>query len=175
MSLCDLGQPDLPDTGGTCCAGAAVYDPSRCTCWRPVYDLEQAKPQPAAPQVRERMCGDCAYRPSSPERRGEDGYVGDGDLLEDLAAEGKPFWCHDGIRRPVRLVHPSGMEIPGHPAAYDPPKIGGMPFRADGRPALLCAGWAARGRAIAERAAADVPACPGCESPICPDCTRSAR
>lgn len=150
MSLCDLGQhPDLPDTGGTCCYGAAVYGPHRCTCWRPVYDLDQAEPQPGIPEVRERMCGDCAYRPGSPEQRGDDGVAGDGDLLESLAASGTPFWCHDGIRRPVKLVHPSGVEIPGHPANYDPPRLGAMPFRADGRPALLCAGWAARGRAIA--------------------------
>jgi hypothetical protein len=154
MSLCDFGQhPDLPDTGGTCCAGAAIYGPHRCTCWTPVYDTEQAAPLVDVPRVRDRMCNDCAYRPDSPEKRGDPDVAGDADLLEDLAAGGTPFWCHDGIRRPVKLVHPTGMEIPGHAADYDPPKIGGIPFRADGRMALLCAGWAARGRAI-ERGAA---------------------
>jgi hypothetical protein len=175
MTLCDLGQnPDLPDTGGTCCYGAALYGPHRCNCWTPVYDVEQAELQPGIPTVRERMCPDCAYRPDSPERRGDADVANDADQLESLASSGTPFWCHDGIRRPVLLRHPSGIEIPGHAAAYDPPQLAGMPFRADGRPALLCAGWAARGRALAPRPpAADVPPCTGCDSPLCPDCTRS--
>lgn len=63
---------------------------------------------------------------------------------------GEPFWCHDGIRRPVAWRHPNlpGVVIPGSPSDYQPPMIGGVPFRADGRPAALCAGWVARAAAI---------------------------
>lgn len=147
---CDLGQhPNLPDTGGICCYGAAVYGPHRCTCWTPVYDVEQTDPMPDIPRVRpDGMCGGCAYRPGSPERQGDPEHAGDADTLEQLAATSVPFWCHDGIRRPVKLVHPSGVEIPGHAADYDPPTVGAVPFRANGRMAYLCAGWAARNRAL---------------------------
>lgn len=148
MSFC-FADVRLPDTGGACCWGAAASGPDRCTCWTPVFDRDQAEPVPAIPEVRDRMCGDCAYRPGSPEKVGDPEHEGDAETLEHLAASGTPFWCHDGMRRPVVLRHPSGAEIPGHVAAYEPPRIGGIPFRADGRPGLLCAGWAARGRAIA--------------------------
>lgn len=147
-------RPDLPDAGeGMCCAGAAINGPHRCTCWRPVYDIEQVDPLPDVPQVRPAgMCGDCAYRPGSPERQGDPDHAGDAELLDDLAASGTPFWCHDGIRRPARWVHPpTGIEVPGHPADYEPPMVGAVPFRANGRMAFLCAGWAARGRALAAR------------------------
>lgn len=151
MSLCHVGQHrDLPDTGGICCWGAAEYGPHRCTCWLPVYDREQTPPVPADPVVRpDGMCGDCAYRPGSPEKRGDPDHAGDADQLEDLAAGAGRFFCHDGIRRPTKLVHPSGVEIPGHAADYDPPIRDGVPYRADGTPGFLCAGWDARRRALA--------------------------
>lgn len=136
---------DLPEVGhGGCCYGAAVYGPERCTCWEPVYDLEQRAPRPAAPAVRPTACADCAYRPDSPERSGARGYAGDVDTLDELVEAGQPFYCHQGIRRPVRLRHPEGVEVDGHPADYDPPLVGGVPYRADGTPAEVCAGWAAR-------------------------------
>lgn len=156
--MCVLQEnPDLPDTGGTCCYGAGVYGPGRCTCWVPEYDLEQADLDPmlrswveagVKPNTRQLMCQDCAYRPGSPERTGTDGYNGDADELEALAALGRPFFCHQGIRKPVRLRHPSGPVIDGHAAAYSPPITAGVPWRADGTPAELCAGWAARRRAL---------------------------
>lgn len=138
---------ELPDAGrGTCCMGAAVYGPQRCTCWVPVHDLEQQpiKPGWPMPPVPLKMCGDCAYRPRSPERQGEAGYAGDEDLLEDLVTSGKPFYCHAGIRRIATLRHPSGAEVPGHPGAYDPPILANVPYKADGTPANLCAGWLLR-------------------------------
>lgn len=162
MSLCGeaFGNPDWPDAGeGTCCAGAAMFGPHRCTCWTPVYDLEQRPIRPdlvgwlaagVHPDTRPRMCEGCAYRPDSPERRGDPRHVGDADELERIAAESR-FWCHVGIRRITGYVHPSGARAPGHPAAYDPPTLGAVPFCADGAPAQLCAGWAARRRAITGR------------------------
>lgn len=152
-----ISNPDLPDTGGGCCYGADVYGPGNCTCWTPVYDLDQTEPDPLAvrllaagvtPTVRPTMCGDCAYRPASPEKAGDPEHAGDAESLEDLAASGTPFWCHDGMRRPVRWVHPSGAEIPGHEAAYDPPLVAAVPYRADGQPGYQCAGWDARRRAL---------------------------
>ncbi len=156
MSL--IANPALPDTGGGCCWGADLYGPGYCTCWTPVYDLDQAEPDPLAvrllaggitPTVRATMCGDCAYRPASPEKLGDPQHVGDAESLEHLAASATPFWCHDGMRRPIAWRHPSGAEIPGHEAAYAPRIVDAVPYRADGQPGYQCAGWDARRRAIA--------------------------
>lgn len=158
--MCHIDQqaPDLPDVGvGGCCWGEIVGGPGRCTCWTPRYDLEQTAPDPEVarwlaagvqPNTRQRMCADCAYRPGSPERTGDETYAGDAETLEQLAAGGDRFWCHQGIRRPVEWSHPAGVTIPGQPAAYAPPVVAGVPYRADGTPAELCAGWAARRRAL---------------------------
>lgn len=148
---------DLPDAGdGICCIGAVMGGPQRCTCWVPVYDLEQERPEPAPIGARTARCADCAYLKNSPESKGADGYQGDPESLEQMVRDGSPFACHQGIRKPVRYVHPSGMEIPGHPAAYDPPVIDGVPYKADGTPADLCAGWAARRAKYLEREASHV-------------------
>lgn len=136
---------DLPDAGdGMCCMGAAVYGKDRCTCWEPVYDLEQQPLEPGGMGLRTKMCADCAYRPNSPERTGTEGYNGDAEFLDGLILSGEFFACHQGVRRPVAWRHPSGVEIPGHPAGYAPPLLDGKPHKADGTPADLCAGWAAR-------------------------------
>lgn len=162
MTYCDQeAPPGFPDAGQrACCIGAAVYGPDRCTCWVVVHDLDQADPDPAAPAtVRDGMCPDCAYRPGSPERSGDERAAGDAQALEQLAADGTPFWCHEGIRRPVAYRHePTGTEVParevpGSDLAYRPPVIDGRPYRADGDPARQCAGWDARRRALATRAA----------------------
>nr|MDT0660822.1 hypothetical protein [Micromonospora sp. DSM 115978] len=62
----------------------------------------------------------------------------------DLAVPTTPFWCHQGMRRPFRWEHPDGRTVDGSPDDYQPPTLAGVPFRADGSPGLLCAGWAAR-------------------------------
>lgn len=151
------GELFPPVGGGGCCVGSAVYGPAGCTCWTPEYDLpqqpvdEQARQWLAAgvqPVTRRRMCADCAYRPDSPEKRGASTHQGDAQFLEDIAARGERFWCHQGMRRPLRWVHPAGAEIRGHEAAYRPPIVDGVPYRADGTPGELCAGWAARHRAL---------------------------
>lgn len=144
--ICLLEDKDLPETPEPwCCEGAASMGPGRCTCWEPVYDLDQQEPRTQEPAgVRPEMCVDCAYRPGSPERRGEEDYKGDQDLLDALVVTGRPFWCHQGVRRPVKYRHPCGMEIEGHPAEYRPPLVAGRPYKADGSPSDLCGGWAAR-------------------------------
>jgi len=151
-------NPNLPDTGGGCCIGADVYGPGRCTCWVPIYDLDQTTPDPMAgrllaagvyPTVRPSMCEDCAYRPGSPEKQGDPQHAGSAEFLEHIARADEPFWCHDGMRRPVRWVHPSGASILGHEAAYAPPIVDLVPYRAEGQPGDQCAGWDARRRALA--------------------------
>lgn len=139
------GAIELPDAGeGACCFGAAVYGPQRCTCWQEVFDKRQRKPQAGPTGVRASQCEDCAYRPESPERRGDQTYAGDQAMLDDIVIRGERFYCHQGIRRPLKLRHPNGVEIEGHPGAYSPPIVDGVPYQANGQPASICAGWAAR-------------------------------
>lgn len=149
------GNLRLPDVGdGYCCDGRIDEGPAFCTCWVPEHDLEQ---QPVdelhryalalgfPPATRDLMCGDCAYRPGSPEKAN----AGDAADLEEWAGHpNHAFWCHQGIRRPVRWRHPSGAVVDGDPADYQPLIVAGVPYRADGTPAELCAGWAARRRAL---------------------------
>lgn len=138
--------PGLPDAGkGGCCYGATL-GPDRCTCWEPVYDVDQQPIRAGMPMppVPVRMCGDCAYRPGSPERRGDESYTGNADFLDELVATATPFYCHAGIRRATAWRHPADVEIPGHPGAYDPPIKDAVPYKADGTPANLCAGWLLR-------------------------------
>jgi hypothetical protein len=155
--MCLSIDPTLPDAtdGIPCCEGYAYNGPGACTCWTERYDLDQTDPDPTAvrllaagiePTAQRTRCGDCAYRPGSPEMRGDPTHVGDATTLDELAALGDRFWCHQGMRRTTALVHPSGVEIPGHSAAYRPPIIAGIPYQADGQPGLLCAGWVARSR-----------------------------
>lgn len=135
-------NPDAPVTG--CCWGELQGGAEDCGCWVPEYDVEQADPRPPASpadlEVQPRMCGDCAYRPGSPER--DDSWMEDA-LMDAARGATTPFWCHDGIRRPVRWRHPDGRVIDGDPADYQPAQVNGVPYRADGRPALICGGWAA--------------------------------
>jgi len=135
--------PETPTTG-SCCWGSVLDGADGCTCWEPVYDLDQQpiqKDEPVA--VRGAMCIDCAYRPNSPERRGDPTAAADAEKLQALAARGTTFWCHQGIRRPTHWVHPSGVTKPGDPMNYCPPSADGIPFKADGHPADHCAGWSA--------------------------------
>jgi hypothetical protein len=150
---------EWPDTGldEPCCVDHAMDGPGSCTCWEPVYDLEQqpidqekARMLDAGilPVTRKLMCDDCAYRPGSPEKSGDETFHGDAEFLDQLAADGKPFWCHQGVRVPTLWRHPSGMEIPAHPGGYEPPVRNGVGYKADGSPMDLCAGWDARRRAL---------------------------
>lgn len=144
-SLCISSPwPETPTTGW-CCEGSAYRGAEGCLCWTPVYDLEQAEPQTGVDaQIRPKMCDDCAYRPGSPERTGDPAALADQAALDALVASGTPFWCHQGMRRPLKWIHPSGAEHPGSPLNYRPPIVDGVPFRSDGTPGDFCAGWAAR-------------------------------
>ncbi len=129
-----------------CCEGAAMNGPARCTCWVPVYDLEQTDPDTTTlAGARTEPCSDCAYRPDSPERNGsaEHALSGAGEL-DALVVSGQPFWCHVGMRKPIAYEHPSGIRVTARADHYDPPIIAGVPYRADGTAGQLCAGWLAR-------------------------------
>lgn len=146
MSIHFSANLDWPDaTGGIpCCMGYALDGPGGCTCWEPIFDLEQQPVQEHLP-VKERgsMCHDCAFRKDSPERTGADGYGADQETLDDLVWSGRQFLCHQGSRRVLMYRHPGGMEINAHPADYDPPQCRNTQraFKADGTPQDICAGW----------------------------------
>jgi hypothetical protein len=149
MSMCGgpLYNVEVPDAGeGACCMGAAFYGPERCTCWKPIYDRRQRRVlRSGPPVVRPKACGDCAFRPDSPERAGASGYQNnDPDELAAIAHGERPFFCHQGIRHALKLRHPNGVEVAAHAANYDPPIVGQVPYKANGLPADICAGWAAR-------------------------------
>ena len=153
------GNPeDLPDVGdGACCLGSAVRGPAGCTCWAPVYDQEQAAQLAMGPvPIRRSACEDCAFRPGSPEQAGDTRYALSGEgQLEGILLGRAPFVCHQGMRRLLRLVHPGSVIEPGGPVeydpgpgAYEPPRAGEMAWQANGQPAEICAGWAARRAAL---------------------------
>lgn len=151
ITYCGKFLPDLPFPGvgeGACCFMAAALGPRECTCWEPVHDLAQADPRTtldASPMPG--MCGDCAYKPGSPERRDDPDVVASSAQLEQLVATGTPFWCHNGLRRLTHYIHPptGTVYVPdGTESAYLPPIIDGRPYKADGSPADYCAGWTAR-------------------------------
>lgn len=143
-----------------CCDPCRKYGPTACTCWTPVYDVEQQPvpvDQAADPAVREGLCVDCAYRPKSPEKLGHPDYNGDAAELDRIAEQDR-FWCHQGMRRPIYWEHPAGIRITGSPADYDPPIRDFIPHKADGSPADLCAGWRTRQRALhGKRVTPDTP------------------
>lgn len=152
-------RDDFADDEMPCCMASAMRGPRACTCWEPVYDLEQAEAvakfgrDPDLPGVvhegptmktRETCCHDCAYRNDSPERA--EGY--DEELRDVAGTVGDVFACHEGMRRVVSWRHPDGRELPAGDGDYAPPMIGGVAFKADGTSADLCAGWAAHRRGL---------------------------
>lgn len=141
-----------PDEDLYCCIGAVSRGAQACTCWEPVFDAEQLPPLLECEREQQpTMCHDCAYRPDSPERSNEP----EEEALLTLPADGEVFHCHQGIRRPTHYRHPDGHVVPANDSDYQPlqdPRSPGVPYRADGRPALICAGWAAHKRALEARA-----------------------
>lgn len=148
-----------------CCEGMVFQGWPGCECFVPVYangDEGQAPPDPdyigmlaagVEPVTRTSMCHDCAYRPGSPEKSGDPRYSGDAAFLEELARTGQRFWCHQDLLHPIAFRHPSGLEVPAPPGMYPAPTVDGVPYKTDGTSADLCAGWDARRRALAARAA----------------------
>lgn len=144
-----IGNPELPDTGEVCCMGVAVYGPERCTCWEDECDQEQAPVQQGPVMQRSTMCTDCAFRKDSPERAGDERYQHAGvEGLADLLSDGGAFFCHQGMRKKLALVHPTGARVVITTDAYDPAQTSRHAFKADGRPADLCAGWCATMRRL---------------------------
>jgi hypothetical protein len=144
---------DDPTTG--CCIGEAVYGPTRCTCWTPVFDQEQQPLQNGgrAPDIiftRQKCCSDCAYRKGSKEREDE---WEEEEIMDHALTPGCEFWCHAGVRRVVAYRHPDGRKMPAGDGDYQPP-IGPrerpLVWRADGTPGSRCAGWAAYRRGLEE-------------------------
>jgi hypothetical protein len=132
----------LGEVIGLCCMGVAVYGPERCTCWVPLFDLEQSDVDESTandPGARTKCCHDCAYRNGSPERSDDR----EEWLLELPSRRDNIFWCHQGLRRVVSWSHPCGLTIPAGVGDYQPPIVGGRPIRADGSYGEICAGWLA--------------------------------
>ncbi|MFE7747072.1 hypothetical protein [Nocardia sp. NPDC057455] len=127
--------------GDVPCCLASVLDPTDCTCWRRVVAPHPTTQVQAGPSpVRGRRCGDCAYRPDSPERQ-----ANDGDRPRFVPEH--VFYCHDGLPKTVAWVHPSGaVRMADEDDDYAPIIWSGRVWQADGRPALVCAGWAADNR-----------------------------
>jgi len=137
-----------PSDDAFCCWGAVME--RGCTCWEPVFDASQQPLQPGQAEPRASMCVDCACRSDSPERRehrGEDGpsMRSSWEGVHRLAEEGRPFYCHQGMRRLVGYRHPSGAEMHVEDSHRYEPAVGDddTHYKADGTPADLCAGWAA--------------------------------
>lgn len=142
----------LPVIDPPCCEGAATRGPDHCSCWEPVYDVEQQPLMEGPREIRPSMCEGCAYRPGTEaaQWRADTG-------IPDRAKE---FFCHIGTRKLIAWRHPSGLEIahgPDHgPYAYpddpepvaeaehDGPTVDGRPYDADGSPSPICTGWAVR-------------------------------
>lgn len=144
-ALRDVGLDEAPADFVPCCYGTVDEGPRGCTCWEPVYDLEQARlVRDSEPSTRSKCCHDCAYRNGSPERTDEH----EAETLIDAAAPGREFWCHQGVRRVVAFRHPDGRELPAGDGDYRPPvgpNASGVQcvWLADGRAGERCAGWAA--------------------------------
>jgi hypothetical protein len=145
------GPPGLPDDwsdtdgGVPCCMPSAMGGPSDCTCWQPIFDVDQAElvPSPGPRRARSEQCHDCAYLAGSRELTDPDDRYTRRQLL-DLPHGDRPFWCHQGIRRVIAWEHPDGRVISAAEDDYRPPIRSGRPFQADGSSALVCAGWQQR-------------------------------
>lgn len=154
-----LFAPPAPDDADVpCCMAAVNTDGRSCTCWEPIrldlddlhrVDVDQVVAElrdtpptsrlcEGPPAIRPTMCGDCAYRPGSPERQRADGEQLDYSIRDR-------FYCHDGMPAVVAWWHPpTGTVTRVQDRAHYAPEIrADLAWRHDGRPGTLCAGWAA--------------------------------
>ena len=106
--------------------GAVHHGCLKCqTLWEPFDVADLIDDQDPYSSFRT-MCGNCAFRPDSPERQDPEGWRG---LIESLAYMETPFICHKGVP----------LAEAGSDDAHDHPK------RPDGRHdiarARYCRGW----------------------------------
>lgn len=132
-----------PDKTDLCCWESIDSNGKECSCWEPIVWPEPTRKLQRGPAaIRPSMCGDCAYRPGSPERAAEGG-----EQLD--AAPWDPFHCHDGMPKVVGFTHPKVPDVSflaywvGDRDDYKPLQAGGRAWKADGSPAVLCGGWGA--------------------------------
>jgi hypothetical protein len=129
--------PPPPEQTEPCCATAAMTDMESCTCW---VDVVWPEPEPDVEHgpspLRDRLCGDCAFRKDSPERQA----IG-GDQLP--YGPQQVFTCHAGMPKVTARVHaPTGVTVRPELDDYQPVSRGRQSWQADGQPAEICAGWA---------------------------------
>lgn len=129
-----------PERAAGCCWSAVMSGGEECTCWTAVLDGAPTRLVQEGPHlIRRRMCADCAYRPGSREREDRGGDP------PDFSREAR-FYCHTGMPLAVGYQHPA-LDTAVVPAPttddYRPFVRDGQAWKADGRPAELCAGWAA--------------------------------
>lgn len=133
-----------PDDFVPCCMGSAHRGPIGCTCWEEELDQPQSPDLQEGPMLqRALMCGDCAFRPDSPERT--QGLGHDAEDLEWVVDSGE-FQCHNGMAKVALFHHPDGHSKTPEGDDYRPPQRADRSWKADGTPAELCAGWAAHRR-----------------------------
>lgn len=142
------GWDGVPEGFVPCCDGAANDGPRGCTCWEPLFNIEQLQVQEGPMALRAKCCDDCAYRLGSPER--ESGMYDECGGLSDIAGSAhQVFVCHQGARKIIAWRHPLlGMFPYAGPGDYRAPEGDGRMWLADGRPGELCAGWAALRRSL---------------------------
>lgn len=131
-------EPTIGELGG-CCMAAVHNGPEACTCWTPILSsAQQPLVQGSGPPIPRPggCCASCGV---------VDGLT-DELNIQDAAIKGRPFYCHQGFQRVVAWVHPDGRrreEDPEDPHEYTPSCYHrGVPLKADGTPAFLCAAWA---------------------------------
>lgn len=123
----DHGDPDDEDLV-MCCMGGAVYGRRGCTCWVVAETVVE-------PDAREGLpCHDCAGLPGS--REDESG------AWLRISRQKVPFYCHAGMTKAITFRHEvTGETKAAEPDAYQPPRVDGVPMRADGTPARRCVCW----------------------------------
>lgn len=137
---------DINNPMNYCCYGSASNGPTHCECWVAEYSDDRQKPKGGDMQLRVTQCQDCAYRHDSAEWNDP---VERAKLIAHALGDGV-FSCHQGTPYVVRWRHPEGMVIEaerdaaGNINTYEPLIIGSTPFKANGEPADLCAGYATR-------------------------------
>lgn len=135
------GPPGRSFETADCCEGAREHGTLYCTCWEPVFDVDQAEPEQGPSALRSRCCQDCAFKPDSPEANVDYHPTDRDELMANARAGGERFLCHNGMRRILSWRHPDGREVEAVPGDYAPTMVGWHGAKADGSPAEVCGGY----------------------------------